>query len=379
MGEEQPVEEVAAPAEEPQTAPKEEEPAPVDYRQLWQYLSKEAQEEFYTLTDTPDDQAKALATALELSGYQGVTREAVQLDFYTYVLTFAAEQKFGAEQTSILFGICYEVFGLIQKASSFADTTSHLQKCVLEVCKIKSEEAGFTQAQLDDLAPLQQAVADAEQELELLRHPPEPETPAKGKPPPEEEIDPEVEAGLVAKVEAAQKEVAKLEDKFKAMNIGFNPIQLQKVTDFMVSTVFTNYKMYTYVFTQEQEHVKQDITVQVESAFPPPPLAEALTTEEMDEYKQKLADEAAAAEAERVRLEEEAAAQKAAEEEAEAQRIKEEEEAELRKRKPKDLDEAVEHAVAMRLLEEKEKLQAEYAAREEQLLEKIKIIEGKLT
>ena len=63
-------------------------------------------------------------------------------------------------------------------------------------------------------------------------------------------------------------------------------------------------------------------------------------------------------------------------EEEEAERAALEEE--LAKRRPRNLDEAVEHAVREKLRAEKAALEAEYAAREEQLLQKIAALEAQM-
>ena len=141
---------------------------------------------------------------------------------------------------------------------------------------------------------------------------------------------------------------------------------------------FSHFKLYAWMFRNEQVVEQHRTTLRVETPFPFKSLLEAYTEES---WKAKLArDEEAAAEAERVRQEEEAAAA------AEAERVrKEEEEAEraaleeeLAKRRPRNLDEAVEHAVREKLRAERAALEAEYAAREEQLLQKIAALEAQM-
>ena len=69
-------------------------------------------------------------------------------------------------------------------------------------------------------------------------------------------------------------------------------------------------------------------------------------------------------------------AERARKEEEEAERVrKEEQEA---RRRPKTLDEAVAHAVREKLKLERAALEAEYAAREEQLLTKIAALEAQM-
>ena len=119
--------------------------------------------------------------------------------------------------------------------------------------------------------------------------------------------------------------------------------------------------------------------LRVETPFPFKSLLEAYTEES---WKAKLArDEEAAAEAERVRQEEEAAAA------AEAERVrKEEEEAEraaleeeLAKRRPRNLDEAVEHAVRGKVARGESRARGQNTPRERTaLLQKIAALEAQM-
>ena len=83
----------------------------------------------------------------------------------------------------------------------------------------------------------------------------------------------------------------------------------------------------------------------------------------------------------RVAKEEEEAAARAEEErarkEAEEEKRRAAEEA-YANSKPKTLDEAVEHAVRTKMALEKAALESEYKAREEQLMEKISVLEAQL-
>jgi colicin import membrane protein len=100
-----------------------------------------------------------------------------------------------------------------------------------------------------------------------------------------------------------------------------------------------------------------------------------------EEHEAKLVARAERAEAARVAKEEEEAAARAEEErarkEAEEEKRRAAEEA-YANSKPKTLDEAVEHAVRTKMALEKAALESEYKAREEQLMEKISVLEAQL-
>jgi len=158
----------------------------------------------------------------------------------------------------------------------------------------------------------------------------------------------------------------------------FTPAQVTIASDYFANGFFKHYKLYDYVYTEEREVHKSKKVVYIETAMPPPPLASAWNEEQYEAHLIKVAEEEEAAriakeeeeqaakeEAERIVAEEEAA-RKAAEEE------------ELLKRKPRTLEEAVEHSVREKLTQEKAALEAQYAAREAQLLEKIVLLESQV-
>jgi len=156
-------------------------------------------------------------------------------------------------------------------------------------------------------------------------------------------------------------------------------------------------KLYSFVYTQDQAHEARELHAAVElgKVMPLPgaydeegwaayqaELEAARAAKEEEERLAKEAEEAArkAEEEERLAKEAEEAARKAEEEErlakeAEEARLREEEE---RKRIPQNLDDAVEFEVRKRLDALREELSAHYGSREEQLLEKIAALEGKL-
>ncbi|KAK3279674.1 hypothetical protein CYMTET_12453 [Cymbomonas tetramitiformis] len=249
-------------------------------------------------------------------------------------------------------------------------------------------QVGFSPAQTEQLAASEEQLNQAKAALVRARCPPPPTPPPptpgskkKGKQEEEPEpIEPDPEQIREAEeaLEVAQTNYDTLKGQFETDNLTFTVVDLKRVTDYMTSSFFKHLRLYQYVFCKDQEHAKDNVTVKVETAVPALPLRMALSPEELEMHKQSLAAEAKAEEEARIKREEEDK-QKAEEEHIEAERVrKEEEEAELRKRKPGTLDEAVDHAIMMRLLEEKEKLEAEYKAREEQLMEKIRTIESRL-
>jgi hypothetical protein len=130
---------------------------------------------------------------------------------------------------------------------------------------------------------------------------------------------------------------------------------------------------------QPQEACDVRVVAKIETTIAPPPLANARSAQQVEAEKQRAAEAAVAAEAaeaEKAEAEAEAAVEAAKVAAEEAKKAAEEE---LRAKQPASLEEAVEKAVAIRLLDERAKLAAEYAAREEQLMMKIRNIEAQLT
>lgn len=153
----------------------------------------------------------------------------------------------------------------------------------------------------------------------------------------------------------------------------FWPEQVKALTGFMLTTFFKHFKLYSYVFTHEQDHVEHHTGLVIETpeiqSF-----AEAMSQSEWDAYQ---ADIAAKAEAARQAAEAEEAARVAAERAAIEEAERAEAEAarqELLRRKPATLDDAIEHLVAVRLTEEKELLAAMYREKEEVLLARIALL-----
>jgi len=153
---------------------------------------------------------------------------------------------------------------------------------------------------------------------------------------------------------------------------------VKAVSEYFANGFFAHFKLYSFMYTEEQRVDQHKQVLFVETPFPFAPLVASLMA---DAYEAKVVAEAEAAAAAAKAAAE--AAEAAAEEakrvaiEAEDARKKAEEE-ELAKRKPKTLDEAVEHAVRMKLSLEKAALEAQYAAREAQLLQKIAVLEQQM-
>ena len=138
---------------------------------------------------------------------------------------------------------------------------------------------------------------------------------------------------------------------------------------------FMHFKLFAYMFRNEQNLLQHETVKYLETQFAFKKLVDAYTQQA---WEAKKVRDAEAAEAEKVRLEEEANAaaedaEKIKKEELEQERIRREEQE--ARRRPKTLDEAVEHAVREKLKLERAALEAEYAAREEQLLTKIAALE----
>jgi hypothetical protein len=158
----------------------------------------------------------------------------------------------------------------------------------------------------------------------------------------------------------------------------FTVDDIRVVSAHFAANFFAHFKLFAYAYRNEQAVEQHATTLFLETPFAFKKLPDAYTQER---WEAKLVRDKEAEEAERARLEEEARvaaeeAERARKEEEEAERVrKEEQEA---RRRPKTLDEAVAHAVREKLKLERAALEAEYAAREEQLLTKIAALEAQM-
>jgi hypothetical protein len=158
----------------------------------------------------------------------------------------------------------------------------------------------------------------------------------------------------------------------------FTVDDIRVVSAHFAANFFAHFKLFAYAYRNEQAVEQHATMLFLETPFAFKKLPDAYTQER---WEAKLVRDKEAEEAERARLEEEARvaaeeAERARKEEEEAERVrKEEQEA---RRRPKTLDEAVAHAVREKLKLERAALEAEYAAREEQLLTKIAALEAQM-
>ena len=158
----------------------------------------------------------------------------------------------------------------------------------------------------------------------------------------------------------------------------FTVDDVRVISEHFARGYFAHFKLFTYAYRSEQRVIRSETTLALETPFAFPRLILSYTDAS---WRAKLDRDAEFAEAERVRLEEdqrraEENAVRIAKEEREAERIRREEQD--ARRRPKTLDEAVAHAVREKLKLEKAALEAEYSAREEQLLMKIANLEAQM-
>eukprot|EP00798_Chlamydomonas_sp_ICE-L_P027626 gene27626-7263_t len=155
-----------------------------------------------------------------------------------------------------------------------------------------------------------------------------------------------------------------------------SPEQVARLGMFLASSFLRHYKLYSFLFQQEQDVEQHTQDLLLENIAIPKTLNDALSETDwlnsIEERKaRKEADGKAAAEAE-----EEAAA------EAERQRLqKEKEDAEARRQweltmKPSNLEEAIQQMVAFKLEEEKAVMEGEYKAREKAMVKEMNRMQG---
>ena len=158
----------------------------------------------------------------------------------------------------------------------------------------------------------------------------------------------------------------------------FTVDDIRVVSAHFAANFFAHFKLFTHAYRNEQAVEQHATTLRMETPFAFKKLPDAYT---LERWEAKLVRDKEAEEAERVRLEEEARvaaeeAERVRKEEEEAERVRREEQE--ARRRPKTLDEAVAHAVREKLKLERTALEAEYAAREEQLLTKIAALEAQM-
>jgi hypothetical protein len=78
-----------------------------------------------------------LSAVLQLPSYRFDAREAIQLDYASYILEFAKEQKLGPLQTSSLFEVGQNVLRACREGQQSSDCEALLRKELLQKCKAK--------------------------------------------------------------------------------------------------------------------------------------------------------------------------------------------------------------------------------------------------
>ncbi|KAK9829209.1 hypothetical protein WJX72_004503 [[Myrmecia] bisecta] len=277
-------------------------------------LSSNQQDRFFSYLDA-SAACSFLAESLQLPNHTTDARSAIQVDYAASVLRFARQTGLSHLQTTLIYSIAWQV---------------------------------LRQAQGDPASPVNTSIEDQQA----------------------------VESKLRASCRDLLMPLATPEEKV-AQAAGLSVQQIGQVAHFFKSTLIRHLSLYRYAFTRQQGHDLHTADLLVETPWVQPFLG-ALDAEAWAAYN---ADNAARAAAEALAAEEARQAQQAAEAAAEAQRVlaaaEEARQAQLA-RVPQTLDEAIEHAVAVRVEAEKKRLQEEYAASEQGLLSKIAELEGKL-
>ncbi|GMH38071.1 hypothetical protein BSKO_05955 [Bryopsis sp. KO-2023] len=152
--------------------------------------------------------------------------------------------------------------------------------------------------------------------------------------------------------------------------------EIAKIAKFFATTFMQHYRLYLHAFSETQAHTEYEVELRMET----PVIQSFDNAMSEEEWERHVQEESQAKEAARKAAEEDIIAKQEAErveketrEKEEAERIRQEE----LKKKPQTLDEAVAHAVAVRMEDEKEALAEEYRKKEEVLLERIKGLEEK--
>mmetsp|Transcript_12245 Transcript_12245/g.34441 ORF Transcript_12245/g.34441 Transcript_12245/m.34441 type:complete len:280 (+) Transcript_12245:2-841(+) len=159
----------------------------------------------------------------------------------------------------------------------------------------------------------------------------------------------------------------------------FSPDQIGEIAKFFADGIFQYFRILSHVFQFEQPLEQTDVSLLVETVQIRPDLHEAYIEEDWKKYNDDIAAkiEAERVAAEEARIAEEEKAEKLAQEQAliaaESRR-----KAEMAK-VPQSLEEAVNKLVALRLTEEKQKMEASYKERETVLLLRIQELEKEVT
>eukprot|EP00240_Pyramimonas_obovata_P012871 CAMPEP_0118932710 /NCGR_PEP_ID=MMETSP1169-20130426/10580_1 /TAXON_ID=36882 /ORGANISM="Pyramimonas obovata, Strain CCMP722" /LENGTH=252 /DNA_ID=CAMNT_0006875407 /DNA_START=259 /DNA_END=1014 /DNA_ORIENTATION=- len=246
---------------------------------LWKYLSRQGQEDFFSLADDAEKQAGTLAEYMGLPDYKGDARSAIKLDYCSYNLTFARECGFTETQTSALLTIALDVLQLISDGADVACVQGAIKTMVLPLLCVKAQGVmEFTQEEKDSIAAAQEALDAAKSELhEFIKPPEKPPTPPAGKkgkkeePPPEPEApDPERVSELEAAVAAQQQQYNTLVEGIEANYLSFSPPDIKNITDYTAKMLLAHFKLYKYAFTLPQELAATKVAVRVETTVAPP-------------------------------------------------------------------------------------------------------------
>ncbi|KAL2918230.1 hypothetical protein HK105_202157 [Polyrhizophydium stewartii] len=181
----------------------------------WLYLPAELIDELDSCE--PEDELAKIAQALGITGWKEDLQSSILVSFYHSNYTFAKENKFSQIQISVVFSI---LKATLDKA---------LEKSLVQVMAI----AEFKKMLFDYTSTAPSALANQ---------------------------------SSASAVESAGWEI-------------FSPGESKLIIDYAMSTLFQHYRLFQYVFSNEQE--KQEIECPVQIELPPtaPPLADAITLE----------------------------------------------------------------------------------------------------
>ncbi|GBG86796.1 hypothetical protein CBR_g42079 [Chara braunii] len=94
----------------------------------WQHIKKDELEEYYRKIEKHDDPARYLAGLLALEDYICDSRSAITLDYFANLLLFAKEATLGNEKTSYIYSLAMEILEMTKGNKRFQETETHFRK-----------------------------------------------------------------------------------------------------------------------------------------------------------------------------------------------------------------------------------------------------------
>lgn len=123
-------------------------------QEIWLHFTQEQLLEYHKRLDNPDSAAGYLAEVLGLPDYRFDARQAIRLDYASYVLEFAKEQVYGPVRTASLFQVAQSVMETCTSDAPFPECEERFKSLMLSRVSPRpgSDTAQFSPDQVSKFA-----------------------------------------------------------------------------------------------------------------------------------------------------------------------------------------------------------------------------------